>query len=474
MRRLYPRIYLHFLGVLAVVGVATSVVLAWSAREAFRNDLGERMGRHVAHLVSERLDDGAALTARLAELHAELDVDLTVRDLDGRVVASTGRIVPRLANEPAREGPDGRVALEHTRRGMLVAVRVDDPTSGAPRGTVTAALPHRFRPAGLLRPLLVVAMMLGVVAIAVGPLARRISRPIERLTAAARRLGGGDLGARVPLPSRASGWWRRHRGPGDELAELSRAFNDMAARVERLVRGQKELLANVSHELRSPLARIRLALELLPHDDASAAHRADLERDLAEIDRLIDDVLTAARLEATGLPAQLAPVDVNALLDEIGDRARRDPGLAGWDVRVVAGPPTRLLADELLLKRALWNLVDNARKYGAPPLTLSAVTREGHAEISVADDGPGIPAEDRAQVFNPFFRRDPARSPDRGGGGVGLGLTLAQRVVEVHGGAIRVEPASTVHGGEHGCRVVMVLPIERPAGAPVDGVADPS
>src|SRR5262249_58497438 len=134
--------------------------------------------------------------------------------------------------------------------------------------------------------------------------------------AAARRLGAGDLSARVPT----EGVHPRRR---DEIAELTRAFNEMAERVERLVHAEKDLLANVSHELRSPLARIRVALALLPRgsDDDDRLVR-DVERDLAELDRLVEDVLTTARLEATGLPTHLGAGDARALLEELAQRAR--------------------------------------------------------------------------------------------------------------------------------------------------------
>src|SRR5262249_47262871 len=149
------------------------------------------------------------------------------------------------------------------------------------------------------------------------PLARRISRPVERLTEATRRFGGGDLAYRVPVRSRGD----------DELARLSRAWNEMAERIERLVVGQKELLANVSHELRSPLARIRVALELMrpsveggspPPTGADAEARLrDIESDLAELDRLIEDVLTTARLDAGRLPIHAAPLELQGLLGQL-------------------------------------------------------------------------------------------------------------------------------------------------------------
>jgi signal transduction histidine kinase len=329
---------------------------------------------------------------------------------------------------------------------------VRDP-SGAVIATIEVAAQRRFGPPGLLRPVLLVTVLLGVVAVATRPLSRRLSRPLERLTEAARRLGGGDLAARVPLP-RAGRWWRR-RAPADEIVELTRAFNDMADRVQRLVRGEKELLANVSHELRSPLARLRMAVALLPRGGADEARLVEAERDLAELERLIDDVLTTARLDATGLPTHLAEVDVRALLAGLAERARHDPVVAARAVGVTDGPPLTLVADETLLRRALWNLVENAAKYGAPPITLGAARIGNRVLLSVDDEGAGIAPPARARVLEPFFRLDPARTAQ---GGFGLGLTFARRVAEVHGGTIEIGAASSAQGVERGCRVALSLP----------------
>jgi two-component system, OmpR family, sensor kinase len=300
------------------------------------------------------------------------------------------------------------------------------------------------------------------VAAATAPLARRISRPVEHLTEAARRLGGGDLGARVPRPAAPRRWGLR-QGRGDEIAELTLTFNDMAERLERLLRGQKELLANISHELRSPLARIRVALELLPRTTETEARVRDLETDLAELERLIDDALTASRLDATGLPPHPAPVDVGSLLAGIAERARQDPRAASAQVE---GPPVdrvEIVGDAALLRRALWNLVDNAIKYGAPPITLSAERTEAGVRLSVSDCGPGIAPAERQRVLEPFYRVDKARTPGAPGEtarGFGLGLALARRIEEVHHGSIAIGPASIVDGQERGCRVVITLPAD--------------
>ncbi len=455
--RLHSRVYLHSLVVLLVVGAATSLVFAMVNRGGAFREMGERLALHAAGLAAERLGEPVALGRRVEKLHTDFDLDVTVRDLDGRVLASAGVKETTPPADVMTAARAGRVMAR--RRPVPYALApVRDPGSGTIVATIQVSARRRFGPASLLRPLLFVTIVLSVVAVASRPLARRLSRPLERLTEAARRLGGGDLGARAPAPVRARWWWRGH-APADEIAELTRAFNEMAERVERLVRGQKELLANVSHELRSPLARLRMTLVLLPREGATEARLADAERDLAELDRLIDDVLATARLDATGLPTRLAEIDVRALLTGLAERARHDPAVAGKTVGVSDGPPLVLVADEALLRRALWNLVENAAKYGAAPITLAASRDGDRVTLSVADEGAGIAPEARERVLDPFFRLDSARTPGGGGpSGVGLGLTFARRVAEVHGGGISVGAASIDSGRERGCRVSISIP----------------
>ena len=453
MARLHSRIYLHFLGVLLVVAMTTGVVFALGARDAFRREMAPRMTRHLASLVGERIGDPAALTARLNQIHDDLHVAVRVRDLDGRVIAAAGDELPSLTPAEQADVRAGRVVVRPRPMGFAAAA-IRDPASGAIVGFVEGAVPRHMGALPLWRPLLVVALALLVVAIATRPLAQRISRPVERLTEAARRLGGGDLAARAP----AGG---AHARRTDEITELTRAFNEMAERVERLVRADKELLANVSHELRSPLARIRLALALLPRDADDDRRLRDIERDLAELDRLVDDVLTTARLEATGLPARLGTVDARALLADVAERARHDPLTATVPVRLADGPAVTLTGDEALLRRALWNLVENAAKYGAPPVTLFAGLDGERVVLGVEDEGAGVAPADCERVFAPFYRGDAARTPEASGAGrrgVGLGLTLARQVAEVHGGAIAITPGSETNGPARGCRVTLSMP----------------
>src|SRR5207247_1675689 len=222
------------LGVLLVVAVTTAVVFALGARDAFRREMAPRMTRHLASLVGERLTGRAALGARSRQSHEDLHLAVRVRDLDGRVIAAAGDELPALTPAEQAEVRAGRVVVRPRPLGFAAAP-IRDP-SGAVVGSVEGAVPRPMMTPPLWRPLMVVALALVVVAVATRPLAQRISRPLERLTAAARRLGGGDLAARAPTDG-------THTRRADEITELTRAFNEMAERVERLVRAEKDLLA---------------------------------------------------------------------------------------------------------------------------------------------------------------------------------------------------------------------------------------
>jgi signal transduction histidine kinase len=467
MPRLYTRIYLHSLVVLALCGLVSLGALVLAVRSAGLGELGERGANHVIALVSEQSADGAALARRLQELDTSLDLNVTVRDRDGRVVAAVGAPMPDPSPSELLAARAGRVLI-HRSPAWTAAGPLREPGSGVVSGIVQISARRTWMP--LLWPLLVVSAAMVVAAIAARPLARRISRPLERLAEVARRLGAGDLGARAPapaLPDPAHVLTDRLTHV-EEIQALTRAFNDMADRIEQLVRGQKELLANVSHELRSPLARIRVALALLPRDEATDARLRDVERDLEDLDRLIEDVLTGARLEATGLGSRLSAVDVRALLQDIADRAEHDPVTAGRGVRVApSAVPGRfdLDGDAPLLRRALWNLVENAAKYGAPPITLEAATAAGDVLVSVTDEGAGIAEDEQELVLGPFYRQDRARTPRQTGApsrGFGLGLTLARQIALAHGGAIEIGASLTGDGREHGCRVTIRIPSRRP------------
>ena len=279
------------------------------------------------------------------------------------------------------------------------------------------------------------AAILAFLAVGSIPLARQLTSPLEKLTRTVERFGEGDLSARAGIAR------------GDEVGDLARAFDAMAARLERLVRAEKEFLANVSHELRTPLARVRVALEIAGEgDDAKArACLKEIAADLTELERLVGDVLTAARLDlASGragspaTPLRRETIAVEDLIAEI--RARFDTEHPGRRIDVQLGPGLPALsADRPLLRRAVDNLLDNACKYADAehPIGLAARAVGDGLEIAVRDRGIGIDPADQARLFTPFFRADRSRARDTGG--VGLGLVLSRGIVEAHGGTIAVE-----------------------------------
>jgi signal transduction histidine kinase len=372
------------------------------------------------------LEDRAALDRLLARATTRANADATIYDVGGNVLATNVEPpLPPVALEFVRRLPDSPAGSVARWRGTFVFPLREG-------GEVIAYAVAQWRgpgPRQILRFASFVGGVLLVLALASVPLVRTIVAPLERLTRAARALGEGDLSTR-------SGIRRR-----DEVGELARAFDEMAERLERLVRNERELLANVSHELRTPLSRIRVALELGEEGDAERARKylKEIGSDLAELEQLLEDVLTAARLDAhkggNGFPLHLSSVNAGEFVDSAARRFRE-----AWPSRAliekVAQPLPVIDADPILLRRVLDNLLDNARKYSedSKPITLRAAAADAELRIEVADEGIGMSASDLRQLFTPFFRTD--RSRARGTGGVGLGLALARRIVDAHGGSL--------------------------------------
>jgi signal transduction histidine kinase len=385
---------------------------------------GERLTRYAADRVAPIREEPARVAAELRQMADVFKVEMALRLDSGEVVAAAG--------EPPALPANDRAQLDATVRRFEVDDRPVWATRipGSPPALLVVALVPRGFP--VERAAAFISAWLFVLALAAFPAARALARPMERLTEAARRLGQGDLSARAGL--------RR----ADEVGELSAAFDDMASRLQGLVRSERQLLADVSHELRTPLSRIRVALDLAAEGDVARARRylEEIRIDLEELDRLLGDVLPAARLDQAGgageVPLRLQQVRGREVLDQAVERFRRaHPGRV---LRVEAdGELPALVADPPMLRRVVDNLLDNAAKYSeAPaPIVLSAA-RDGDAlRVAVRDEGIGVEPQDLPRLFTPFFRTD--RSRARGTGGVGLGLALAKRIVEAHGGSIAVE-----------------------------------
>ena len=280
---------------------------------------------------------------------------------------------------------------------------------------------------------------------AAGRLARRVSRPLYELTRVAQAIGEGNFGARTSLE------WIERSG-FDEMAVLSRAFNDMAGRLEGQLTEQRELLAAVSHELRTPLARIRLLVEIARQaQDGRLDPRTldEVEREAIEIDTLVGELLASARLEFQTLAAK--PLEAGALARRALERAGEDLG------KLTIDPPAiPFAADPTLVARALANLVDNARKHGGGLDRMQVGRRNGAVVFEVLDRGPGFAPGEEARVFDRFYRGENGG----GHGSLGLGLALVHRIAEAHGGSAR---AANRPGG--GAALTLELAVDPPVKA---------
>ncbi|MBD8049914.1 HAMP domain-containing sensor histidine kinase [Limnohabitans radicicola] len=274
--------------------------------------------------------------------------------------------------------------------------------------------------------------MLGLIGVAVAlglyPVVRRLTQRLEGLQRGVQLWGDGDLSVRVPVQG------------NDEVADLSQRFNAAATRIEGLMAAQKSLLANASHELRSPLARIRMGLELIdvPEVEESARQRTrdEILRNMAELDQLIDEILLASRLDAREADlGTVEPVDLVGLCAEecarVGAVLDVPEGLHALEVQGVGK----------LLRRMVRNLLENARRYGdisgaGDAMVLSLVQAPSGIQLRVCDRGPGVPAQWRERIFEPFFRLPGASERV---GGVGLGLSLVKSIAERHSASVRCE-----------------------------------
>jgi two-component system OmpR family sensor kinase len=235
-----------------------------------------------------------------------------------------------------------------------------------------------------------------------------------------QRWGEGDLSVRVTEEGQ------------DEVADLSKRFNASAERIEKLVRSHKSLLANASHELRSPLTRIRMGLELMG-DRPSPAAREEISRNIGELDQLIDEILLASRLDASEADmGTIEAVDLTGLAAEECSQVNAELDLVeGTDNARLTVPGV-----SRLLRRAIRNLLENARRYGNGDIRVELGSANGFATVRVTDRGPGVPPALRERIFEPFYRLPGASERN---GGVGLGLALVKSIAERHGGSVRCE-----------------------------------
>ncbi|WP_372426207.1 sensor histidine kinase [Salinarimonas chemoclinalis] len=379
---LFWKVYLTVVAAVVIVAIAVAIVF----RIANASEAGpwtERGRTFFARTLPA--DDPGPTLERLSDA---LGADLALVGPDGRLVAGDPRL-PHLRRVFAFSLPDGRV----------VYARFGRPGAGEDEDD------HR-------NPLVPIAIIAILIALVAYPVVGHLTRRLERLRVGVEAWGAGDLTVRVGLSG------------GDEVAAVARSFDAAAETVERLVASHAALLANASHELRSPLARLRMAIDLWREDPRPALER-EIVTSLAELDALVEEILMASRLEHVAGLERIEPVDLLALAAEEG--ARVDA--------IVEGEPVEVSGDPRLLRRLVRNLFQNAARHGAPPIEARVAARAGGgATLSVRDHGPGLPDGESERVFEAFYR-PVGRS--EAAGGWGLGLSLVRQIARRHGGDVR-------------------------------------
>jgi signal transduction histidine kinase len=348
----------------------------------------------------------------------------------------------------------GRDVLLKPWPNAYVSIQQVPATGGASRQFVGfafahARVPHRTR----LEILIGVELLLSLVLIGLAGwwVARGVARPVEALRSTAQRFADGELSARVD-----SRWHRN-----DELGQLARDFNAMAERIEALVAHDRGVLQDLSHEVRSPLARLQVILDLAQHSATPAeaeVHFLHAEREIARLDRMTGEMLALARLKGDLPGMESEPVELGPLLEECVATLRVTADERQVELRLTHGGGAVVRGSVALLRRAIENLIANAIKFSPQGgrVRIELRTRGDRAIVEVRDHGPGVPAQELELLFRPFFRGSNARLAE----GHGLGLTLVQRVAKAHDGGVRAENAQ---GG--GLRVTLDLPLTSDGGA---------
>ena len=449
VRSLYLRIYLTVVVVLLVFALIAAVLFrrhAAAEETRFESAVLERT-RAMAALIERSLPPASAPedTQRevLLDWSRQLKLPLALDDASGRRIAESepyrrileDRARPESEIALASRLPDGRVLW--TLKIRFKGFKGGGPPGPGPEhahGSRSEGGPPRLPPIngpgpldriglggpGLLDEatgvLLLLAALFTAITLGAYPVVRRLTRRLEILQRGVEVFGSGRLSHRVDA-----------RGE-DEVAAVARSFNQAAQRIEDLVRSNRSLLANASHELRSPLARLKMAVSMFDHADPAQHEelRREIDRDIRELDELVEEVLLASRLDARS-DMQPELVDLLGLLVEEAARVGAEAG----------GEEVQVLGEERLLRRALRNLLENARRYGGDEVSADVGTLpDGRIEISIRDRGPGVPAEFRERIFEPFYRL-PGHAERAGG--VGLGLSLVRQIAERHGGKVRCE-----------------------------------
>lgn len=437
MRSLFLKIFLFFLVAMVLVGaVLVALALTSDPRRAELSRHRKEIERHGRELIAAYEAGGANLLRERSEELAGAVRHRVFLFRGGRGPLSGRPMPPRKRLMVEEVAQSGEIQLRPGRRGWWVAWPLKEDyvllVEAKPPGKLERLLdPHRLT----LR--LLVAFVIGGVICYL--LARSLTAPIHKLRQATRQFAGGDLQTRVSdtVPGR------------DEIAGLARDFDGMAEHIEELVGSQKRLLRDISHELRSPLARLNVALELARQRSGDEAQNAlsRIEQESERLNEMIGQLLSLTLLESRVKPLQKTDIDLGALVHGVVQDADFEARGRDRSVAMARGEGVHIDGAEELLRRAIENVIRNGVRYTAEGSAVevglgwreSAVGRQ--AVITVRDHGPGVPEEDLKRIFQPFYRVADAR--DRQSGGTGIGLAISERAVRLHGGEITAKNAGT-------------------------------
>ena len=433
MRSVYFRITLSLFATLVLSLGAFIWVTRWVSNQASHRtgQFGQIQSMELEEARSAYETGGAARLREFTErLERYLRGNHHLVDAQGRDVL-TGADCSRLLAEAVPEGGRPR-------------------TSGGPMIVMAKSADGRYRwlvemsppPVELQNYLPYYALIFGAVALVCWLLALSIGSPLHALARTVDRFGAGDLTVRVNSKRK------------DEIGELSRAFDRMAERIATLLSAERRLLQDVSHELRSPLARLSFAAELTRTAEDRDAAVARLKKEIHRLTDLVGALLQVTRAEGDPAANSPEPLQLNELVDEVVEDCRVEAEARGCTIAFANTALLEVRGDRELLRRAIENVVRNSIRYAPPESEVDVQLEKTHhaARISVRDQGPGVPQEALGKIFQPFFRVDDSR--DSSTGGAGLGLAIAKRAVGVHHGDMWAENA------QPGLQVCIQLPLE--------------
>jgi two-component system sensor histidine kinase RstB len=450
MRWQFIRFYVGFVFVLLLA----ALTFYFFVRRDYENSVDQRIEQFMTPAVSRIRDTLQDMEDenRATRLEALEEMDRASRASRGRGGRRSHRPFPRRIVSPDELSlsSNDRQRLEE---GEVIVIREQDARlvyASVPGGDIVVFGPLQDRERDpdrvgsifvYLAPPFAILMVIGVT---IYLLIRPIERRISSLADVTKSFGKGALSSRAQV------------GGTDSISDLEESFNAMAARIEHLVDGQKELLRAVSHDLRTPLARVFFALDDAQSEaspEGKNRHLKRIDRSMVELNDLVDELLTFMHLDEAAKEPRIEPVDLSPILQDAAELVSELPQEIMLEVSC---DPRRINADPRYLKRAIMNLVTNAVAHATRSVWISCRVVDDSFLFSVDDDGPGIPEAEREKVFEPFYRRDESRNEKLGGSG--LGLAIVKRIMSWHNGHVRV--TESAHGG---ARFTLCFPGPGPA-----------